>query len=129
MERAYYFIFFHAGKLPVIFRTPPVNPPKQNYLTRLRRACSLEFRPHLLHSQDPGLADPLLGSIGSFGTSERPRSCLFNWNRGHFSRPLLTVHENEDGLAIREQKEKIAFDGIAKWQHSCMFFMIYLCSV
>ncbi|XP_028556354.1 regulatory-associated protein of TOR 1 isoform X2 [Dendrobium catenatum] len=112
----------HTGHLPMTFRTPPVSPPRQNYLTGLRRVYSLEFRPHQLGSQDTGLADPLLGSTGSSGTSERsllPQSSIYNWSCGHFSRPLLTASDdNADVMARREQREKIALDGIAKCQHS-----------
>lgn len=104
-------------------RTPPVNPPRQDYLSGLRRVCSLEFRPHLVRSQDTGLADPVLGSVVSSGTSEitlLPQSSIYKWNRGRFSRPLLTASdENEDDLARREQNDKIALDGIARCQHSC----------
>lgn len=112
----------HSAHLPMTFRTPPVSPPRQNYLTGLRRVYSLEFRPHQLGSQDAGLADPLLGSTGSPGTSERsllPQSSIYNWSCGHFSRPLLTaLDDNEDVMARREQREQVALDGIAKCQHS-----------
>ncbi|XP_020595936.1 regulatory-associated protein of TOR 2-like [Phalaenopsis equestris] len=110
----------HAGHLPMTFRTPPVSPPRPSYLTGLRRVYSLEFRPHQLGSQDTGLADPLLGSTGS-GNSERsllPQSSIYNWSCGHFSRPLLSASDdNADVIARREQREKIALDGIAKCQH------------
>lgn len=109
------------------FRTPPVSPPRPSYLTGLRRVCSLEFRPPQLGSPDTGLADPLLGSTGSSGTSERsllPQSSIYNWSCGHFSRPLFTApDDNVDVLARREQREKIALDGIAKCQNSCMFLL------
>lgn len=111
----------NAGHLPLTFRTPPVSPPRQNFLTGMRRVCSLEFRPHLLNSPDSGLADPLLGS-GTSGGSERsllPQSTIYNWSCGHFSRPLLTAaDDNEEVLTRREQKEKFALDRIAKCQHS-----------
>lgn len=104
------------------FRTPPVSPPRQNYLTGLRRVCSLEFRPHQLNSPETGLAAPLLGSAGSSGNSEHsllPQSAIYNWSCGHFSRPLLTAaDDNEEILARREEREKIAFDCIAKCQRS-----------
>lgn len=110
-----------AGHLPMTFRTPPVSPPRQNYLTGLRRVCSLEFRPHQLNSPDAGLADPLLGSVGSSAASERsllPQSTIYNWSCGHFSRPLLTAaDDNEEIMARREDREKIALDRIAKCQH------------
>ncbi|KAK9289676.1 hypothetical protein L1049_007834 [Liquidambar formosana] len=108
----------NGGHLP--FRTPPVSPPRQSYLTGMRRVCSLEFRPHLLNSPDSGLADPLLGSVGS--SSERsflPQSTIYNWSCGHFSKPLLTAaDESEEILARREDTEKFALDHIAKCQHS-----------
>ncbi|XP_072974981.1 regulatory-associated protein of TOR 1 [Typha angustifolia] len=112
----------NAGHLSMTFRTPPVSPPRQNYLTGLRRVCSLEFRPHQLNSPDTGLADPLLGSTGSSGNSERsllPQSSIYNWSCGHFSRPLLTAaDDNEEVMARREERERIALDLIAKCQHS-----------
>ncbi|PIA58079.1 hypothetical protein AQUCO_00500187v1 [Aquilegia coerulea] len=111
----------NAGHLPLTFRTPPVSPPRQNFLTTgMRRVCSLEFRPHLLNSPDSGLADPLLGS--TIGVSERsllPQSTIYNGSCGHFSRPLLTAADDNDEILIRrEQKEKLALDRIAKCQHS-----------
>ncbi|KAF9598927.1 hypothetical protein IFM89_033125 [Coptis chinensis] len=112
----------NAGHLPLTFRTPPVSPPRQNFLTGMRRVCSLEFRPHLLNSPDSGLADPLLGAASS-GVSEcslLPQSTIYNWSCGHFSRPLLTAaDDNEEILSKREQKEKLALDRIAKCQRSC----------
>ncbi|KAL7585031.1 hypothetical protein Lser_V15G43746 [Lactuca serriola] len=59
-----------VSHLPLTFRTPPVSPPRPSYLTEIemRRVYSLEFRPHLM---DSGLADPLLGSPGVLGASER----------------------------------------------------------
>lgn len=112
----------NAGHLPLTFRTPPVSPPRQNYLTGMRRVCSLEFRPHQLNSPDSGLADPLLGSGGSSLVSERsllPQSIIYNWSCGHFSRPLLNANDdNEDILAKREDRERFALDRIAKCQHT-----------
>ncbi|XP_068667968.1 regulatory-associated protein of TOR 2-like isoform X2 [Aristolochia californica] len=114
----------NAGHLPLTFRTPPVSPPRQSYLTSgMRRVCSLEFRPHLLNSPDSGLADPLLSSAASAtGISDRsllPQSTIYSWSCGHFSRPLLTaMDDNEEALARREDKERIALDRIAKCQHT-----------
>ncbi|CAL9769463.1 unnamed protein product [Musa acuminata subsp. burmannicoides] len=112
----------NAGQLSMTFRTPPVSPPRQNYLTGLRRVCSLEFRPHQLSSPDTGLADPLLGASGSSGGSERsllPQSTIYNWSCGHFSRPLLAgADDSEETIARREERERIALDRIAKCQHS-----------
>lgn len=104
------------------FRTPPVSPPRASYMTGLRRVCSLEFRPHLINSPDSGLADPLLGTAGSSGTSERsflPQSTIYNWSCGHFSKPLLTAaDDSEEIIHRREEREKMALDLIAKCQHS-----------
>ncbi|XP_031102794.1 regulatory-associated protein of TOR 1-like isoform X1 [Ipomoea triloba] len=111
-----------AGHLPLTFRTPPVSPPRASYMTGLRRVCSLEFRPHLINSPDSGLADPLLGTAGSSGTSERsflPQSTIYNWSCGHFSKPLLTpADDSEEIISRREEREKMALDLIAKCQHS-----------
>ncbi|KAK9167993.1 hypothetical protein Syun_000133 [Stephania yunnanensis] len=112
----------NAGHLPLTFRTPPVSPPRQSYLTGMRRVCSLEFRPHILNSPDSGLADPLLGSGDSSSISERsllPQSTIYNWSCGHFSRPLLTAADDSEEIsARREEREKYALDRIAKCQHS-----------
>ncbi|KAL2479311.1 Regulatory-associated protein of TOR 1 [Abeliophyllum distichum] len=112
----------NGGHLPLTFRTPPVSPPRSNYLTGIRRVCSLEFRPHVMNSPDSGLADPLLGSAGPSGISERsflPQSTIYNWSCGHFSKPLLTAaDDSEDIIARREQREKLALDHIVKCQHS-----------
>nr|XP_009800408.1 PREDICTED: regulatory-associated protein of TOR 1 isoform X4 [Nicotiana sylvestris] len=110
-----------GGHLPLTFRTPPVSPPWSSYLTGMRRVYSLDFRPHLMNSPDSGLADPLLGSGGSSGASERsflPQSTIYNWSCGHFSKPLLTAaDDSEEIIAKREVKEKLALDLIAKCQH------------
>ncbi|KAF8397161.1 hypothetical protein HHK36_016068 [Tetracentron sinense] len=108
----------NAGHLPLTFRTPPVSPPRQTFLTGMRKVRSLkEFG-----TQDSGLAGPLLGSGGSSIVSERsslPQSTIYNWSCGHFSRPILTAaDDNEEILARREEREKIALDRIAKCQHS-----------
>lgn len=113
------------------FRTPPVSPPRPSYLTGMRRVCSLEFRPHLINSPDSGLADPLLGSGGPSGASERsllPQSTIYNWSCGHFSKPLLTASDDSDEIqARREEREKLTLDHIGKCQRSCGFFLfIYL---
>ncbi|KAL0338105.1 UNVERIFIED_CONTAM: Regulatory-associated protein of TOR 1 [Sesamum angustifolium] len=111
-----------GGHLPLTFRTPPVSPPRPSYLTGMRRVCSLEFRPHLMNSPDSGLADPLLGSAGASGVSERsflPQSMIYNWSCGHFSKPLLTaMDDSEEIIARREEREKLALDHIVKCQHS-----------
>ncbi|MQM11366.1 hypothetical protein Taro_044270 [Colocasia esculenta] len=111
-----------AGHLPLTFRTPPVSPPRQNFLSGMRRVCSLDFRQHQLNSPDSGLADPLLGSSGCLGASERsllPQSTIYNWSCGHFSRPLLTAtDDNEDILSKREDRERYALDRIGRCQHS-----------
>lgn len=120
-----------TGHLPLTFRTPPVSPPRPSYLTGMRRVCSLEFRPHLMNSPDSGLADPLLGSAGFSGGSERsllPQSTIYNWSCGHFSKPLLTGPDDTDEiLTRREEREKFALEHIAKCQHSCgSFYFIFL---
>ena len=117
--------------MPLTFRTPPVSPPRPSYLTGMRRVCSLEFRPHLINSPDSGLADPLLGSGGSSGASERsllPQSTIYNWSCGHFSKPLLNPSDDsEEIVARREEREKFALDHIGKCQRSCgSFLLIYL---
>ncbi|XP_012089724.1 regulatory-associated protein of TOR 1 [Jatropha curcas] len=112
----------NAGHLPLTFRTPPVSPPRPSYLTGMRRVCSLEFRPHLMTFPDSGLADPLLGSAGPSGGSERsllPQSTIYNWSCGHFSKPLLTTADDIDEMLVkREEREKFALEHIAKCQHS-----------
>ncbi|KAL6998489.1 Regulatory-associated protein of TOR 1 [Sarracenia purpurea var. burkii] len=112
----------NGGHLPLTFRTPPVSPPRPSYLSGMRRVCSLEFRPHLMNPPDTGLADPLLGSGGASGVSERsflPQSSIYNWSCGHFSKPLLTAaDDSEEMMARREEREKYALDHIAKCQHS-----------
>ncbi|XP_019413125.1 PREDICTED: regulatory-associated protein of TOR 1-like isoform X2 [Lupinus angustifolius] len=114
----------NGGHSSLTFRTPPVSPPRPSYITGMRRVSSLEFRPHLMSSPDSGLADPLLGSSGASGTSDRsflPQSTLYNWSCGHFSKPLLTAaDDSEDLLARREEREKIALEHIAKCQHSAI---------
>ncbi|KAL3531617.1 hypothetical protein ACH5RR_005138 [Cinchona calisaya] len=111
-----------GGHLSLTFRTPPVSPPRPSYLTGMRRVYSLEFRPHLMSSPDSGLADPLLGTVGPSGSSERsflPLSTIYNWSCGHFSKPLLTAtDDSEEIIARREEREKLALDRIAKCQHS-----------
>ncbi|KAJ6699393.1 REGULATORY-ASSOCIATED PROTEIN OF MTOR [Salix purpurea] len=112
----------HAGHIPLTFRTPPVSPPRTSYLTGMRRVCSLEFRPHLMNSPDSGLADPLLGSVGSLGGTERslfPQSTIYNWSCGHFSKPLLsTMDDTKEILVRREEREKFALEHIAMCQHT-----------
>ncbi|CAA7033373.1 unnamed protein product [Microthlaspi erraticum] len=108
----------HTGHLPLTFRTPPVSPPQTSYLPGLRRVSSLELRPHLLGSLDSGSADPLLSVNGS-ERSLLPQSTIYSWSCGHFSKPLLGgTDANEETAAHREEKEKLAFDHIAKCQHS-----------
>ncbi|XP_058214721.1 regulatory-associated protein of TOR 1-like isoform X3 [Rhododendron vialii] len=112
----------NGGHLPLTFRTPPVSPPRPSYLSGMRRVCSLEFRPHLMNSPDIGLANPLLGSGGDSGVSERsllPQSTIYKWSCSHFSKPLLTAaDDSEEMLARREEREKIALDNIAKCQRT-----------
>ena len=106
-----------TGNLPLSFRTPPVSPPRTNYL--LRRVCSLEFKPHLLGSPDSGLADPPLGVSGA-EKSLLPLSTIYSWSCGHFSKPLLGgTDASQEIVTKREEKEKFALEHIAKCQHSC----------
>ncbi|KAL5166737.1 Regulatory-associated protein of TOR 1 [Glycine soja] len=118
----------NGGHLPLTFRTPPVSPPRPSYITRMRRVCSLEFRPHLMDSPDSGLADPLLGSGGASGTSDRsflPQSTIYSWSCGHFSKPLLTAaDDSEEASARREEREKFALEHIGKCQHSAVSRLI-----
>ncbi|KAG2272536.1 hypothetical protein Bca52824_067091 [Brassica carinata] len=108
----------HAGNMPLSFRTPPVSPPRTNYLPGLRRVCSLEFRPHLSGSPDSGLADSFLGASGS-ERSLLPLSTIYNWSCGHFSKPLLSEADDSQEIDTRrEEKEKFALEHIAKCQHS-----------
>ncbi|KAK8571454.1 hypothetical protein V6N12_027543 [Hibiscus sabdariffa] len=109
----------NGGHLPLTFRTPPVSPPRQNYLAGIRRVCSLDFRPHLMNSPDSGLADPLLGSVSGSERSLLPQSTIYNFSCGHFSKPLLTASDDsEELLGIREEQERFALEHIAKCQHS-----------
>ncbi|XP_054780131.1 regulatory-associated protein of TOR 1 [Prosopis cineraria] len=114
----------NGGHLPLTFRTPPVSPPRPSYLTGMRRVYSLEFRPHLINSPDSGLADPLLGSGGTSGPSDRsffPQSTIYKWSCGHFSKPLLTAADDSDELlARREERENFVLEHIAKCQHSAV---------
>ncbi|KAL0744122.1 hypothetical protein Bca4012_085635 [Brassica carinata] len=108
----------HAGNMPLSFRTPPVSPPRTNYLPGLRRVCSLEFRPHLLGSPDSGLADPFLGASGS-ERSLLPLSTIYNWSCGYFSKPLLSEADASQEIDTRrEEKEKFALEHIAKCRSS-----------
>jgi hypothetical protein len=124
----YLLMLLLPGQLPLSFRTPPVSPPRPNYLAGMgmRRVYSLEFRPHVLNSPETGLADPLLGAGGSSGASERsllPQSTIYNWSCGYFSKPLLTPSDDsEEIVARREEREKFALEHIAKCQHSCGSF-------
>lgn len=81
-------------------------------------------------SPDSGLADPLLGSAGAAGSSDRsflPQSTIYNWSCGHFSKPLLTVaDDSEEVLARREEREKYALEHIAKCQHSGLYFIFLI---
>ena len=114
-----------TGNMPLSFRTPPVSPPRTNYLPGLRRVCSLEFRPHLTGSPDSGLADSFLGASGS-ERSLLPLSTIYNWSCGHFSKPLLSEADDSQEIDTkREEKEKFALEHIAKCQHSCKYFFLF----
>ncbi|KAL6653350.1 hypothetical protein ACP70R_008928 [Stipagrostis hirtigluma subsp. patula] len=121
MARSSSWFDMSSGNFSVAFRTPPVSPPQHDYLTGLRRVCSMEFRPHLMNSPE-GLADPLLRSAAAPSNAELsilPQSIIYNWSCGHFSRPLLTgSDDNEEANARREERERIALDCISKCQRS-----------
>ncbi|KAE8056127.1 hypothetical protein FH972_012921 [Carpinus fangiana] len=57
----------NAGHLPLTFQTPPVSPPRPNFLAGMgmQIVYSLEFKPHVLNFPETGLADPLLGAGAS----------------------------------------------------------------
>ena len=82
-----------------------------------------------MNSPDSGLADPLLGSGGAAGTSDRsflPQSTIYSWGCGHFSKPLLSpADDSEEVSGRREEKEKLALEHIAKCQHSGLYFSFY----
>ncbi|XP_077216977.1 regulatory-associated protein of TOR 1-like [Tasmannia lanceolata] len=122
LTRSSSWLDMNPGHLPLTFRTPSVSPPQQNILTGIRRVSSLEFRPHQLNSPDSGLADPLFSSVASSELSEHsllPHSTIYNWSCDHFSRPVLTVvDDNEEILSRREEKENFALDRITKCRHS-----------
>ncbi|KXG27593.1 regulatory-associated protein of TOR 2 isoform X3 [Sorghum bicolor] len=109
----------NSGSISMKFMTPPVSPPQHDYLIGLRRVCSMEFGQHPINSPD-GLADRLLSSAAGLSNREPlPQSTIYNWSCGHFSRPLLTVSDdNEETNARREEKERIALDYITKCQRS-----------
>ena len=83
-----------------------------------------------MNSPDSGLADPLLGSVGSLGGTERslfPQSTIYNWSCGHFSKPLLsTMDDSKEILVRREEREIFALEHIAMCQHSCVFSYLLL---
>ncbi|CAN6344182.1 unnamed protein product [Urochloa humidicola] len=120
MARSSSFVM-NSGNFSKAFRTPPVSPPQHDYLTGLRRVCSMEFKPNSMNSPE-GLADPLLSSAAAPSNAELsilPQSTIYNWSCGHFSRPLLTgSDDNEETNARREEREQIALDCIAKCQRS-----------
>lgn len=118
---------YFAGSFSVAFRTPPVSPPQHDYLTGLRRVCSMEFKSHHMNSPE-GLADPLLSSAAAPSNAELsilPQSTIYNWSCGHFSKPLLTgSDDNEEANARREEREQTALDCIAKCQRSCTLSLV-----
>ncbi|GJN07180.1 hypothetical protein PR202_ga24985 [Eleusine coracana subsp. coracana] len=121
MARSSSWFDMNSGNFSMAFRTPPVSPPQHDYLTGLRRVCSMEFRPHLMNSPE-GLADPLLSSVAAPSNADLsilPQSIIYNWSCGHFSRPLLTgSDDNEEANARREERERAALDCISKCQRS-----------
>ncbi|KAF8706341.1 hypothetical protein HU200_030603 [Digitaria exilis] len=122
MARSSSWFDMNSGSFSVAFRTPPVSPPQHDYLTGLRRVCSMEFKSHHMNSPE-GLADPLLSSAAAPSNAELsilPQSTIYNWSCGHFSnKPLLTgSDDNEEANARREEREQTALDCIAKCQRS-----------
>lgn len=126
LPRSFSWIDSTSGNFTVTFRTPPASPPTgQSVLAGngMRRVCSLEFSPHMRKTTDTGLADTLLvggGNSSNLETSILPQSNLYIWSCGHFSRPLLepSHDDDEDALLRREERERLALDGISKCQHS-----------
>ncbi|TYH81750.1 hypothetical protein ES332_D02G006700v1 [Gossypium tomentosum] len=119
LARSSSWLDINGGHMALTFRTPPVSPPRQNYLAGIRRVCSLDFRPHLMNSPDSGLADPLLGSASGSERSLLPQSTIYNFSCGHFCKSLLTASDDsEELLAKREEQERFALEHIAKCQHS-----------
>jgi len=123
MARSSSWFDMNSANFSIAFRMPPVSPPQHDFLTGLRRVCSMEFKSHHMNSPE-GLADPLLSSAEAPSNAELSillQSTIYNWSCGHFSRPLLTdSDDNEEANAIREEGEQIALDCIVKCQHSCM---------
>ncbi|KAG2622644.1 hypothetical protein PVAP13_3KG052794 [Panicum virgatum] len=121
MARSSSWFDMNSGNFSIAFRTPPVSPPQHDYLTGLRRVCSMEFKPHPMNSPE-GLADPLLSSAAAPSNADLsilPKSTIYNWSCGYFSRPLLTgSDDNEEAHARREERGQITLDCIAKCQRS-----------
>lgn len=127
LPRSFSWIDSPSGNFNVTFRTPPASPPTgQSALAAgngMRRVCSLEFSPHMRKTADTGLADTALVGGGPSPVLESqnvPSSNLYKWSCAHFSKPLLepSQEDDEDSLARREEREKLALDGIFKCQHS-----------
>ncbi|ONM20087.1 Regulatory-associated protein of TOR 1 [Zea mays] len=108
-----------SGSILMKFMTPPVSPPQHDYLPGLRRVCSMEFGQHPINPPN-GLADRLLSSAAGPSNAEPlPQSTIYNWSCVQFSRPVLTVSDdNEETNARREEREQIALDYITKCQRS-----------
>ncbi|KAG2614531.1 regulatory-associated protein of TOR 1-like isoform X3 [Panicum virgatum] len=120
MARSSSWFDMNSGNFSIAFRTPPVSPPQHDYLTGLRRVCSMEFKPHPMNSPE-GLADRLISAAAPSNAELiiLPQSTIYNWSCGHFSRPLLSgSDDNEEAHARREEREQIALDCIAKCQRS-----------
>lgn len=60
-----------------------------------------------------------------------PESTFYRWSCGHFSRPLLEPsHDDEEEiLARREERERVALDGIDKCQHSSEWLFVLVKNV
>ncbi|GAQ83620.1 HEAT repeat protein [Klebsormidium nitens] len=119
-------------------RTPsflPPTPPSAG----MRRVSSSGFIPSVAQNSfsggGRGLGDHLptsasstaLAAMATSPTSTHaikdagvlPRSTLFSWSCGHFSRPLLepSYEEEEEGMQRRAARERMALEGISTCQH------------
>lgn len=110
---------------------PPPTTPLENARLPLRISGELGIltpSPVRKSMSVAGLAEAgsmLATGISSLGYVEGglPHSTLYSWSSGHFARPLLDPgpDDEEEIFARREERERIAFDGIAKCQHASEF--------
>ncbi|KAH7387516.1 hypothetical protein KP509_16G026500 [Ceratopteris richardii] len=126
IPRSFSWIDSPSGNLTATFRTPPASPPAaQSFLSGngIRRVCSLEFSPLMRTTADTGLADTALVGGGASSLLESinvPPSNLYRWSCGHFTRRNIepSQEDDEETLMRREEREKLALDGILKCQLS-----------